>query len=125
METSLTSKAIVAKDLSVVVEPPVPEEVCCSSCCPCCCSPPEIVPKQFGNWVGSNSNAPSLEHFIELAFEGAFIHGFDVWGVDAKMGLQIYIPMSTAVEEVLKIMGECLAVGVPEDHAERHRRALL
>ena len=62
-------------------------------CCGCC--------KQLGSWTGSASNKTMHDRFIQLAFEGAFVQGFEgAWGQNQKMALQINVPATTPMEEM-------------------------
>ena len=88
METATRNTAVVNKSLPKV-QP--------GCCCGCCC-------KDLGTWVGHELSWRSVsasERFIELAFEGAFVRGFEgAWGMNQKMAVQINFPSTTPMAEV-------------------------
>jgi hypothetical protein len=84
METATTSKSVVNKDL-----PNINTGLCCG-----CCS-------NLGTWVSHSSSASVSERFIEMAFEGAFVRGFEgAWGMTQKMVVQINFASTTSMPEV-------------------------
>eukprot|EP01044_Picomonas_judraskeda_P000256 COSAG03_NODE_10_length_23829_cov_21.731395_17_plen_323_part_00 len=84
METATRTTSVVNKNM-----PSINKGLCCGCC------------QNLGTWVSQSSAVSVSERFIEMAFEGAFVRGFEgAWGMNQKMAVQINFASTTSMPEV-------------------------